>query len=223
MSASFVFYESFHEAISMIGDPAERAKAYGMICEYALTGEEPESEPGMAYMVFVMAKPQIDTNNKRRKNGQKGAEHGSKGGRPEKKEENPIGVADKNPIGVNQENPIGDIKKTPNVNVNVNDNDISPPLSPPRGAGLDFSFIAEPDWRDLFAEWAKDKRNPYKKITGAKKGYAHLRNLSGGSLQAARRIVDRSLANNWAGLFPLDRSPPDQLKTRNILDIPEVV
>nr|PIE36471.1 MAG: hypothetical protein CSA53_08040 [Gammaproteobacteria bacterium] len=169
----------------------------------------------MAYMVFIMAKPQIDTNNKRRKNGQKGAEHGVKGGRPEKKEENPIGV--------NQENPIGVTGKTPNVNVNVNVNDISPPLSPPRGAGLDFSFIAEPDWRDLFAEWAKDKRNPYKKITGAKKGYAHLRNLSGGSLQAARRIVDRSLANNWAGLFPLDRSPPDQLKNRNILDIPEVV
>lgn len=72
-----IFYESFYEAIKDMPD-AHRLAAYDAIMQYAFTGEEPEVH-GMARVVFVMAKPQIDANEKRRQNG-------SKGGRPKTKE-----------------------------------------------------------------------------------------------------------------------------------------
>lgn len=68
-----IFYESFYEAIKDMPD-AHRLAAYDAIMQYAFTGEEPEVH-GMARVVFIMAKPQIDANEKRRQNG-------SKGGRP---------------------------------------------------------------------------------------------------------------------------------------------
>lgn len=67
---SFVFYLSFFEAISLL-DEKDRLKAYDAICNYALTGEIPECD-GASQIVFVMAKPQIDANRKKRKDGKTG-------------------------------------------------------------------------------------------------------------------------------------------------------
>ena len=77
MRDSVVFYRSFYEAIKML--PAEQFKASALaILEYGLDGKEPEAE-GIERTVFCMAKPQIDANNRRYKNG-------TKGGRPKTKD-----------------------------------------------------------------------------------------------------------------------------------------
>ena len=73
-TASFVFYYSFADMISKIPDREIRLQAYEMLFEYALFGTEPQIEHWAVDMVFSAVKPQIDANNKRRKNGKKAAE-----------------------------------------------------------------------------------------------------------------------------------------------------
>lgn len=68
----FVFYKSFHEAINLL--PKEnQANAYNFIINYWLNGIEPNKEEDqVAYIVFLLAKPQIDANLRRYENGKKG-------------------------------------------------------------------------------------------------------------------------------------------------------
>ena len=103
---SFVRYESFSSAINILPE-ANQSNAYKFIIEYWLRGIEPDSavDP-IAYAIFIMAKPQIDANNKRFINWQKGW-------RPKVEREN-----SKKPNS-NQKW----TKQKPNVNVNVNVND----------------------------------------------------------------------------------------------------
>lgn len=72
-----LFYKSFEEAISMLPDE-DQLKAYRSIVRYGLYGEEPDVD-GVAGAIFLLAKPQIDANNRR-------YENGKRGGRPKKTE-----------------------------------------------------------------------------------------------------------------------------------------
>ena len=111
-----VFYASWLDAIEAMPEGV-RGEALMAILKYALRGETTEKQGAMTKVIMAMAKPVIDTNNKRYENGCKGGEYGKLGGRP-KSAENPKETPKKP-----QENP----KKTPNgnlgVSVNVNDND----------------------------------------------------------------------------------------------------
>ena len=79
MRDSFVFYRNFFTCIEKLPE-SEQREAYRAIANYALNGEEAELS-GMAQIIYEMAKPNIDSNNKRYKNG-------CKGGRP-KDEDSP--------------------------------------------------------------------------------------------------------------------------------------
>lgn len=74
----FVFYRSFREALKAL-PPEEFKKCMLAILDYGLDGIEPETD-GFEKSIYLMAKPQIDKNNKRYLNG-------TKGGRPETKQE----------------------------------------------------------------------------------------------------------------------------------------
>lgn len=106
---SFVFYRSFCESIQEIPDKDERLSAYESIFNYALNGIEPDNN-GYAKAIFTLIKPQLDANNKRWKNGKKGAEHGKKGGRPK---------TETQPPNQTQDNPT----LTPNKDKDANKND----------------------------------------------------------------------------------------------------
>lgn len=72
----FIFYESFAEAINLL--PAQdQLEAYKAIIAYGLYGDLPEFDSNAAQAIFVMAKPQMDANKKRRAGG-------ASGGRPKK-------------------------------------------------------------------------------------------------------------------------------------------
>ena len=77
MAESFVFYQSFREAIRHLPEK-DRLEALEGIIDYALYGEYPIPESNVALAIITMAIPQIDANNKRR-------DDGKKGGRPSKK------------------------------------------------------------------------------------------------------------------------------------------
>ena len=67
MRESVVFYRSFAEAIKAL-PKEEQLKALWAVINYGLDGVIPE-EHGVHTAIFLMAKPQIDANNKRYQNG----------------------------------------------------------------------------------------------------------------------------------------------------------
>lgn len=113
MAESMVFYKSFYDAIKELPED-NRYEILKAIIEYGLLGVEPKLT-GIPQAVFLLIKPQIDANNKRRENGK----YGVLGGRPKKK---PTETKIK-PIGLSVTKPNGLSKKNPNVNVNVNVNE----------------------------------------------------------------------------------------------------
>jgi len=74
MNDKMTFFSSYYTAIMKITDPLERLKAFETICGYGITGEIPEdlTEYNMVDMLFDMAKPVIDNNEKSRNGGSKG-------------------------------------------------------------------------------------------------------------------------------------------------------
>ena len=134
---STVFYEQWYKTIN--GLPLkERDKAYKYIFEYAFYGIEPEGQDkdktSVAYVVFGMAKPNVDSAQKRY---DEAIENGQKGGRPKKVTELVrTNIIELRKNGLTQKqvaSELGlslktiqrvekDISQNHNVNVNVNDN-----------------------------------------------------------------------------------------------------
>lgn len=64
----------------------------------------------------------------------------------------------------------------------------------------------ESPWRELMRIWLeykKARKEAYSSEMGAKACLTKLINLSGNNPQTAQAIIENSMANNWAGLFPL--------------------
>lgn len=72
--SQFTFFASFYEAISKIRKKADRADAYDTICAYALCAQEPELDklPDAAQVVFLLAKPNLDSSRRKAKSGKAG-------------------------------------------------------------------------------------------------------------------------------------------------------
>lgn len=73
----FTFYDSFFRTISRIKNKTSRCEAYDAICEYALTGKEPDldSMSDIAAIVFEGARPNLDASRRKAENGKKGGEN----------------------------------------------------------------------------------------------------------------------------------------------------
>ena len=67
---SILFYRSVMDALKELPPEVFKEAVLGM-CTYGMDGEEPELS-GMAKIVFLMAKPLIDSNNRKYQNGRKG-------------------------------------------------------------------------------------------------------------------------------------------------------
>lgn len=110
MRDSVAFYRSFAEAIKTLPEE-EQLKALWAIIDYGLDDITPE-EYGIHTAIFLMAKPQIDANNKRYQNG-------TKGGRPiTKPKPNHNQTETKAEPNHNQSR----TKAEPNLNNNLNNN-----------------------------------------------------------------------------------------------------
>ena len=105
---SFVFYRSFYESLQDLDDKS-RLQLYDAICSYSLDNRIADLK-GINATIFKLIKPQIDSNNKRRADG-------NKGGRPVTS-----GLETEKPVVIENENQWL-LKNKPNVNVNVNVND----------------------------------------------------------------------------------------------------
>ena len=135
---SFVFYQSFSDAIKCL--PKEnQLYAYQYITEYALQWVLPDAnEDSVAYAIFLMAKPQIDANIDRRKNG-------NKWGRPQK--EKPMvseNIQNKKPLVIENEQ-----NEKPNVNVNVNVNDNVNVKENVKRKFLDYVYLSDEEYKKI--------------------------------------------------------------------------
>ena len=120
MRDSVIIYRSWYEAIKDL-DADVKVALYDAIIHYGLNQQEPKLQ-GIAQVVWQLIKPNLDANYRKWENGQKGAAHGGKGGRPKKPQANPT----ETPQGITEETPTKpqrNPKRTPNVNVNVNVNE----------------------------------------------------------------------------------------------------
>ena len=100
---SMVFYRSFFEAVEDL-PPEDFKQAVTAIMRYALDGTADDVK-GVAKSILIMARPQIDKNNKR-------YENGTRGGRK----------PDDNQSGTKVEPKCISSKPNVNVNDNVNEN-----------------------------------------------------------------------------------------------------
>ena len=121
---SFVFYDSFRDAVEDMDDK-DRLAFYEAIINYSLDGKPPDELSKELVRMFKLVKPQLDANTKRKKDGKKG-------GRPSKKDSENLSNNYDKPMVSEEEN----YKKTsgfenknhrlknkkPNVNVNDNVN-----------------------------------------------------------------------------------------------------
>lgn len=108
---SYIFYRSFYDAIKEL--PSEdQLKIYQAIQIYQFEDIEPHLT-GVLNAIWVLIRPQLDANNKRKRDGEKGKKYGRLGGRPTENK-TPVGLLEKTPMGLQPE--------TPNDNVNENDN-----------------------------------------------------------------------------------------------------
>lgn len=110
MRESYIFYASFYDAIKEL-DSNDRLVVYDAINEYSLTGYMPILT-GIPKAIMTLIKPQVDANQRRFENGQKG-------GRPKSEKQHNKDVETKDKPNQNQEQ----TEEEPNVNDNVNVND----------------------------------------------------------------------------------------------------
>lgn len=122
MRESIVFYRSFYEAIKELS-AEEFRNAVMAIMEYGLNDSEIDTS-GVAKAILIMAKPQIDKNNKRYENGLRGGTKPKQNQNETKLESNSNQTRTKLEPNLNQSGTKAEPKRTnPEPNDNVNDND----------------------------------------------------------------------------------------------------
>lgn len=73
----------------------------------------------------------------------------------------------------------------------------------------DLAFIDDPGWREVIRPWLefkKSNRQGYKSEMSIRKCLTMLKRISGGNPATATAIIDKSIAQNWAGLYELGKS-----------------
>lgn len=71
---------------------------------------------------------------------------------------------------------------------------------------IELSFIEDTEWRSLVEAWLnykESRKEGYKSSLSAQKFLTMLKNLCGGDIKLAQKIIDKSIARNWAGIFEL--------------------
>lgn len=183
--------------------PAEvRLEVYDAMMEYVATGILADLKP-MAKMAFAFIKKEIDANiekynetcRKRSEAGKKhkGNQYGTNGTSVPKVEQMEQvfqnGTDNDNEYDIYKKNISNEILKKGSKKIDASKID-------------DISFEFVPIMQNWFA-YKQSKRQAYKSMQSATQCYKQLYELSNGDSATAEKIVNQSIANNWAGLFEI--------------------
>lgn len=197
MRDGMIFYKSFYDSIKEL-PKKERLLIYDAIMEYSLYDKEPELS-GIVKSLFTLIKPQIDANNHRRDNG-------NKGGRPKQSDNQTITKAEPN---VNQietkDEPKYKDKYKEKEKVNVKDN-VKEKEKGKEVIKQERLFFPEDEiLNQTFKNYVENRKAIKSPMTENAIDLAikHLMDLSGGDHEKAIAILNQSIENGWKGLFDL--------------------
>ena len=199
MRTQFTFYASFWEAIRRIKDPAARAEAYDVICEYALTGAEPEVDflTDAAATAYIMAKPNLDASKRK-------AEAGKRGGSGKQTEANgkQAQAAPKQGGAASKPKQAGSEKENKKENKKESEREIENECyTPPTPSISDFGF--SPDLESAVNDWLayKQERREAYKPTGLKSLLTQIKKAASEHGDAAVvEVIRQSMSANYMGV-----------------------
>lgn len=96
-------------------------------------------------------------------------------------------------------------------------------IIPPKGE-REFIENVEKDFREIVVEWLaykRDRKESYKSSRSMQAFLAKLKSLSQNNAFVARQIIEQSMANNWAGIFPLKIQNNGNTKPTNHTNPPD--
>lgn len=221
-----VFFDSeWFESIEQLPVEVQREVCLAVI-KYSITGTQPELKP-MGAGVFLFIKKEIDKSKdvsaSRSAAGKKGVEKRWKKSichsKPIANDSKPI-ANDSKTIAKN-----GKISDGLNIDINLNTSKLNNNLSlkekkeeiikkeitkkeslKKKDPRVEFVESLPEDWRQVMITWLKyksERREFYKSAQSIKVFFKHLQEYSNHDVTEAERIIEQSIANNWAGAFPI--------------------
>ena len=202
MKDTFLVKTSYKSVISKLSDK-QAGILFKMLFEYVENGVNEGSTDDRVDMAFEFIKIDLDHYseayqrkiNAAKENGKKGAEFGKLGGRPRKTPKTP--------------NPVFKTPKTPDIDIDNVNKEISSKEDTKKKISLsiskNLSFVS-PKFESPFKKWLEyksQKKQSYKSDLSIRACYEELLKLSNGDAVIAEKIVNKSIANNWAGIFRL--------------------
>ncbi|WP_053826055.1 DUF6291 domain-containing protein [Lascolabacillus massiliensis] len=201
-----IIYVQQYEAIKDLSQ-SDKGLLLDAIFHYHITGEVMQELPPMVLMAFTFIRTSIDSNTRKYEAiVERNRENGKKGGRPR----NPNNPSEpKKPTGLkktqaNPNNPSEPKKAdTDTVTDTVKDKKI-------KTESIDDLFSNENVLlKPIVSEWIaykKEIKDPYKTVRGMKAFVKELQKLSNNDPKVAKEITERSMANNWKGIFELNNN-----------------
>lgn len=192
MQEKFMFFKNFADTIRQAIPSEKQGEAYKAICEFALYDEKP-SDP-MLLGMCLMAIPSLFKQDGRKNNG---GNHNPQGKNQHTKE-----------VNLGQSGQSGQFLSETETETKTETETETKKKTKKEKAEIDFSFCEDSFLKDIFLEWLEYKRQrkeAYKTQRSVEACFKLLQKLSFGIVENAREIVEQSMANNWAGLFPLKK------------------
>lgn len=199
-----IIYVQQYEAIKDLSQ-SDKGLLLDAIFHYHITGEVMQELPPMVLMAFTFIRTSIDSNTRKYEAiVERNRENGKKGGRPR----NPNNPSEpKKPTGLkktqaNPNNP-SEPKKADTDTDTVKD-------TKTKTVSIDDLFSNENILlKPIVSEWIaykKEIKDPYKTVRGMKAFVKELQKLSNNDPKVAKEITERSMANNWKGIFELNNN-----------------
>ena len=203
---SVVLHPNMIEALGLM----EPAQAVGLIKAMAIYRETGEMPDNQFYKMFIISwKPLLDKKDRGGQIGNKNAEKPSK---------NECERIQTNKTNINEQN---EYERTFLRTKNKNKNKKKILLT--QNQKKDFLQEFE-KFNPIVLQWLEYKsarRESYKTEQSIRAFAKKLKELSGDDVGVAQQIIDQSIANNWAGIFPLKKSNSDPPGERRNIDDPE--
>ena len=201
---SIVLHPNMIEALELM----EPAQAVGLIKAMAIYRETGEMPDNQFYKMFIISwKPLLDKKDRGGQIGNKNAEKSSK---------NECERIQTNKTNINEQN---ECERTFLRTKNKNKKKILLTQNPKK------DFLQEFEkFNPIISQWLEYKsarRESYKTEQSIRAFAKKLKELSGDDVGVAQQIIDQSIANNWAGIFPLKKFNSDPPGERRNIDDPE--
>ena len=215
---TFIIYKSFYGPISALSDK-QLGRLFRAIFEYNISGVvSVEADIEMAFKFF---KNQFDLDNdKYQSKVERNRENGRRGGNQKAENQKDKQKSSNGHQTLANASESSECKRNlANLAYNDNDNDIKEKelsKESPKKKVFDLSFVSA-EYLEAFQEWLdykKARKETYKTQASLQKCYNNLLEFSNNDPDIARRIIDQSIANNWAGLFELKQSGKVSIQPR---------